>query len=266
MSEIKESKPFIYICSLARTGSTVLAEALTKYPYSFIFRETLLTVEKFNIKQQDELYFSSLGLNMEKIYREWESCLTKNSVFECFYSNLMISFLQHFQQLGIKEIYHTHWRKLFEVIPNIKVIITSRDPRDIYLSLIEMRSHYKDEGWRWRNLELSEMADILMKEFETQKEIASTVDVLIVKYEELCNNYDLLTNIKTYVESSIPVVGDIGIFNSKNPNRVYEYLKHTNKISLKSVNRWKTESDKKALENAYKFAELMSDYRKFFGY
>jgi hypothetical protein len=44
-------------------------------------------------------------------------------------------------QVGIKEIYHEHWQRLFEVIPNIKVIITCRDPRDIYISLIEMRRY-----------------------------------------------------------------------------------------------------------------------------
>ena len=51
------TKPLIYIASLRRTGSTVLSEALTSLPHSFIFREPYLSGGEFRVQDEDATTF-----------------------------------------------------------------------------------------------------------------------------------------------------------------------------------------------------------------
>ena len=53
VSESSQERAFIYIAALRRSGSTVLAEALTSLPYSFIFREPPLGRDRINFKESE---------------------------------------------------------------------------------------------------------------------------------------------------------------------------------------------------------------------
>jgi hypothetical protein len=63
------SRPFIYIAALMRTGSTVLSEALTQLPYAFVFREPHLGKNDFRLKQDDIARFGQKGQKLTAFTR-----------------------------------------------------------------------------------------------------------------------------------------------------------------------------------------------------
>jgi hypothetical protein len=250
-----------------RTGSTVLAEALTQYPYSFIFREPRLLTGDFILKQQDIDVFADLGVNLKEICGNWSGkSLTGEHPIQSFFRDLLPAVLLHYRQIGIKEIYHEQWARLFDAIPDIKVIVTCRDPRDIYISLMEMRRYYKDPDWKWHRMGLSEMVDVVMPEFLRQREIVRTADAIVVKYEDLCTDPEEFARIRKHVATDIPDMGEIGYFNSNYSNRTFEVVKHGRGLSPKSVGRWRYEEDESLLVEALRFADQMKEYREFFQY
>lgn len=66
---MKGEHPFIYVSSLMRTGSTVLSEALTRFPYSFIFREPHLGKNYFALKDLDTELFAERDVDLRRFVR-----------------------------------------------------------------------------------------------------------------------------------------------------------------------------------------------------
>lgn len=129
-------KPFIYIASLRRTGSTVLSEALTLFPHSFIFREPGLSRRTFKIKSKDVDLFLAHGVKLKGRQKEIMKKTSKELVVT-FKKTLLPELLNVVSQVGVKEIHHEHWENLADAFPNMKVIVTGRDPRDIYISVFK---------------------------------------------------------------------------------------------------------------------------------
>lgn len=263
-----DNKPFIYICSTVRTGSTVIMESLTQHPYSFIFVEPSLSSGNFSMKEHEIEMLTSLGIKVKALKKKFKKSKkeTKNAVKS--FSNIYLPEIHnHFSQVGIKEIYHSQWRTLFEEIDNIKVVITVRDPRDMFLSLMEMRKHFKYPSWKWRDLTLEEIAGKILEDFERLKEIREVSDAITVKYEDFVTNPEREHRIiKKHIQSDIPSFGEIGYFIGQSEGRKYEIQKHGGGISSKSVERWKSETDQNTIEELKKFSGLMGEYMDFFNY
>lgn len=246
--------PFIYISSLLRTGSTLLQEMLTKHPYSFIFHEPQFGLNKFknyeiNI-QGLKNYISDLSLLVR--------CHNFKTISEFFKKQNI--------QFGVKEIRNSGWKRYNEFFPEIKYILTGRDPHDIYISAYNVLQRSKS----WKPAFLPFCPEGLYKELEPdmnrQFEIFKTQDCIKVKYEDLCSDPECFNKIKKFVKSPIPDVGDIGAFHSVVPRGKYETNVHHGNLTTKVVNRWEHEKNEELIQQANHFFNLMKDYNNFWGY
>jgi hypothetical protein len=252
-------KPFIYIAALRRTGSKVLSEALSLAPHSFIFLEPKLGSGVFKAKPVEVEVFKKHGIDLPAFQKQLSEAKSKYAV-EYFKEKILPELLKVFKQIGIKEIHHKHWRNVYNAFPNMKVILTARDPRDIYLSLYHKSVERKKEinvGGLFtpKNLALN-----LKEDFEYQMEMFNTTACLKVKYEDFCADSKVLEQIKKFVESDIPEIGMIGQLSK------FDHLVHGYQITDKRVYRWKSEPDKRLLAEAQEVFDNLKDYCKFWDY
>ena len=255
-------KPFIYIASLRRTGSTVLSEALTLAPHSFIFREPRLGSGRFNVKPDNLEFFMKGGIDLQAFQRQISETSPSLAV-KYFKENLFPELTQLFSQIGIKEIQLKQWENIFQIFPDMKIILTGRNQKDIYIS-----HYYRVKNGKGQFMETSPeaVAAHLNEQFQKQLEMYDTADCFKVKYEDLCTNPLVYDEIKSFVCSDIPKIGSVGNFNANNPKRAEEYELHRDCITDKRVNRWQSEKDPELVRNAQRAANLMKAYCKFWEY
>lgn len=138
--------PFIYIASLMRTGSTLISEALTELPHAFIFREPHIGKNTFRYKPDDVERFRQYGFDLEAFlkYRLVFAFFQRRLRFLGYRQDYMVRVFKYrlipqmagtAKQFGVKEIDNRGWQNYHRHFPDMKVILTARDPRDIYLSL-----------------------------------------------------------------------------------------------------------------------------------
>lgn len=259
MKQPRKEKPFIYIASLRRTGSKVLSEALSLLPYSYVFREPRLGSGKFKIRPVDIATFKEHDIELN-LFEEQISRMNRNKTLKYFKGVFMPALLRVSAQIGIKEIHHKNWKNVYRLFPDMKVILTARDPRDIYLSL-----YYKSKD---RNIEINvggdfsshNVAENLEEDFRYQIEMLNTMECFKVRYEDLCTDPSIMTRVKRFVESDIPGIGMIGKL-SKWDHQVHGY-----QITDKRIYRWKNENDRRLLSQAQEVFDNLTDYCKFWGY
>ncbi len=261
-------RPFIYIAGLRRSGSTVLSEALTLLPHSFIFREPRVAENRFSVHDSDAELFMNYGIDLAGFERRWWS--KRKLIPEAFKNELIPQLLPLVGQIGVKEIRHDRWRRLFRLFPGMKVLLTARDPRDIYLSLHDKVKH---GNVTWSGIFSAEgvfcpeaVAEGLNDEFGEQLAMFEAADCLKVKYEDFCAKPAVFEQVKAFVGSAINRVGEVGGFNAANPLRVNEYALHGNNITEQRSQRWKHETGEKLLAEAQRAFDLMPAYCRFWGY
>lgn len=263
------NRPFIYIAGLRRTGSTVLSEALTLLPHCFIFREPRLAEYRFSTHQSDVELFLHYGIDLVDFEQRWRYG-KRDQIIAAFKSELLPQLAAHIAQIGIKEIRNDRWRRLWRFFPDMRVILTGRDPRDIYLSL-----HHKVKygNAKWAGLFTEEglfcpeaVARGLNREFREQKAMFETLPCMKVKYEDLCQRPELVEEVKTFAGCAVAQIGAVGAFNAANPLRVEEYQLHGDRITPQRIQRWREEKDEALLAEAQAAFELMPDYCSFWGY
>lgn len=268
------SAPFVYIASLRRTGSTMFAEALTQFPYSFIFREPALSRNKYNFKDDDVATFREHNIDLDKFANKyvWQIKIhrllrsRRDVMVKALSQVLMPQLNQCVQQIGVKEIRHEGWRKYLRYFPDMKFVLTGRDPRDIYISLYYRLE--KERGRRWKGEFSPEtVAENLLLQFKHQVNMLNAADCMKVKYEDFCTDNQLLEKIKKFVKSPIPGgAGDIGGFLSANPKRQDESSVHGSAITDSRVRRWAQEQNQEIVTQAQKAFDLMPEYNKFWEY
>ena len=259
---------FIYIAGLRRSGSTVLSEALTAMPYSFIFREPRVAENRFSVHASDAELFLQYGIDLLDFERRWWS--KRKLIPEAFKNELLPQLFPLVRQIGIKEIRHDRWQRLFKLFPEMKILLTARDPRDIYLSL---HDKVKNDHVTWSGIFSPEgvfcaeaVAEGLNAEFREQFAMFETADCLKVKYEDLCADPAKFEEAKNFVGSTLGRVGEVGAFNAANPMRHGEYKLHGNAITPRRINRWKDETDETLLAEAQRTFDLMPEYCRFWEY
>lgn len=272
---INHKYPFIYISALMRTGSTVLSEMLTMPPHSFIFREPSFGKNTFAYRPGDIEFWLPYGVDLESMmkYRLILAFFLRRLRFFRFRQDYMVRVLKrilmpgmknHVSQIGVKEIDNRGWQNYFHHFPNMKVIFTGRDPRDIYLS-----AYYK---WRqgtlrrFKTITPTSVANYLNTQFQIQGDIMRATDYICVRYEDLCTLPKIFDEVKIFVNSSIPNRGEIGQFNLLHPERIDEYVYHGNRLTSKNVQRWKRERNVQLSRQAETTFDLMKLYCKFWGY
>jgi hypothetical protein len=265
----------IYICSLPRTGSTILAESLTHWPNCFIHNESLLTTGHYHWLQLDYLPRDWPGTapvraaSQATIAAYIQECSHTSpssiNVFELYKTHFVVPLLEHFGQVGIKELKHVHWRSLIETFPDTKVLVTCRDPRDILASLLHLRTTFRNESWEWANISNERIAEKLLSEFSYQKEIIREANCLVVPYERLCSDPAIFRELAAFVQIDHDSPGNIGCYTVNNPSTNWQIGSHRGKISPNSIGRRLSlpAADQIALS---KFSDLMQEYGQFFGY
>ena len=269
------SRPFVYIASLRRTGSTVLAEALTSFPTSFIFREPELGQGRFNLRPGDAELFAAHGVDLNAFQDQFagrsivRSIRTRvsgrlPSLVPAFKSHVMEPLAGVVSQWGVKEIRHEGWESYFEQFSEIRTILTGRDPRDIYISL-HHRVRQGKGTWKG-SFTPRAVADDLLSEFARQLGMAKRGDCLLIKYEDLCTDPSVVQEALRFVESPLVSPGGVGGFNAENPYRREEAALHGGEITDKRVRRWASETDRQLLDAANETFALMGAYCEFWGY
>ena len=124
--------PFIYICSLMRTGSTFLQEALTDPPHSLILSEPRFNGSVFRFNKEMKQQIRAAGLVVPKNNNERAALEELNNSVG---------------QVCVKEIRNRGWKGYLNSFKdNIRVILIGRDPRDIYISAYGV----KQRGNSWK--------------------------------------------------------------------------------------------------------------------
>jgi len=259
------NSPFIYIASLRRTGSTVLSEALSRLPHAFIFREPGLAQGSFAVKAADRGLFQRHGVDLKQFADSLKSGSGASGAIRAFCDRLLPELYGVVRQVGVKEIFHEGWQAYRETFPNMKVLLTGRDPRDIFLSLADRVQQSGTKRWEGDFTPESVAAD-LNREFAQQQEIRSSCDCLEVRYETFCTDPALFERIKSFCESPIPSIGDVGAFNRSNPKRGGEYELHRDEITGQRIERWRAEPDPALNAAARRMVELMPEYCAHWGY
>jgi len=147
----------------------------------------------------------------------------------------------------------------------MKVILTGRDPRDIYIS-VYYRTRNPDGGISRPRFTPKSLANSLNKEFKKQLEMYKTMRCLTVRYEDFCSDITVMNDILLFSECKIDNHGDIGGFNKNNPQRENENKLHGGEITSKRVARWKNENDKEIIKSAEPVFSLMPEYTEFWEY
>ncbi len=274
--------PFIYIASLPRTGSTVLSEALTRLPYSFVFNEPHLGKNYFALQNYDLESLSQCNFDLRAFLKfrlptafllrrvRWIG-FPQDYMIRVFKDKILSELGSCVMQIGVKEINNKGWENYVRHFKQMKVILTGRDPRDIYISLY---TRWKSGTLHWRrgkiqgNLPFNPqtVADKLNQQFRIQCSLADTSDFLHVRYEDLCQDPSVLSEIKKFVESPIPGSGAIGSFTSRHPRRNHEFRVHGHQITAKQIFRWKRETNQDLLADAHILFDLMPEYCDFWEY
>lgn len=252
-----------------------MAEALTQLPYSFIFREPGLGRNKHNFKSDDIACLREHGVDIEKFVKStlWKVKLnrllrTKRDVMVKAFANRLAPHLAaQVQQFGVKEIRHEGWRRYARAFPEMKIVLTGRDPRDIYISLYYRLN--EERGKRWRGeFEPVAVADDLNRQFRHQVRMHEQFGAFKAKYEDVCTNPALMEQVKQFVDSPIPAgdVGEVGGFLASNPRRAEEHQVHGDQITDKRVRRWAQETDEQLVADAHRAFDLMPEYCEFWEY
>ncbi|MBD3307306.1 hypothetical protein GF339_12770 [candidate division KSB3 bacterium] len=260
-------KPFIYIASLRRTGSSLLRFLLTAPTYAIVFGEPRLHRKKVRIGNSDMSLLVPAGVTIRGL---------KNSVAEheitgfrsptesvaYFKKHVVQEVLKVFPQVGIKEIRHRHWQDILQAFPNTRVVLTGRDPRDIYLSLYYKKLHIKGKPvFNKRTLITPQVvAEDLLHEFSYQQQLFNNAECLKVCYEELCSDPQILQQIKQFTENETPDIGVVGQFKERDKQL------HGAHVTEKSVYRWKTEENQQLAAEAQHVFDLMPEYCAFWEY
>ena len=255
--------PFVYIASLRRSGSTVLSEALTGLPHAYMFREPRLGLGHFSIKRDDQALFASHGVDLKAYSRAFKSA-GPAEVVRRFALDVMPALRQVVSQIGIKEIRSTGWELVAEHFPDMRVLITGRDPRDIYLSL-RQRVESGTAGWN-REVTPSAVADHLLAEYDLQCQMEKALPSLRVSYERLCTEPEVIEQVKAFVASPLPGTGTVSAFNAANPKRAAEAAVHGGSISDRRVDRWRREPDPERAAEAQELFDRMGRYVGDWGY
>lgn len=268
-------RPFIYIAALMRSGSTMLSEALTAWPYSFIFREPDLGKNALATRPGDVEFLKAQGIDIEAFWRQRvrRAFLQRrlravgypqDYMVRAFKDDLLAELDGRVQQVGVKEVHNLGWQNYLKHFPDMRVLLMARDPRDIYISNVHRfrRGILKHK----QRITTEETAAELNAEFRMQLALSQAAPYMKIRYEDLCLQPDLLDAIKAFVDSPIPGMGELGQFIGKHPDRQYEQQLHGQQISAQSVWRWTREPEAPLVAEAQQVFELMPEYCDYWSY
>lgn len=254
------ARPLFLIAALRKTGSTVLSVALTDPPTAFVFREPRLLRGRLALKAKDVERFAGYGVDLASL----ADAPRPSSHAEAggrFVQELLPRVSGAVEQVGIKEIrYSEGWRDALDAFPaDMPIVAIGRDPRDLYVSLY--RGSLVGELARLPSPVTPEsVAADLLSEWRHMRELVEERNALQITYEDLCTDPGVLGRIKAHVGSEVAEAPELGEFRPK------ANVVHGDRITDRRIERWRQEDDPQVVADARRLAELMDDYRRFWGY
>jgi len=228
-----------------KSGSTLLLELLSKGDKSLILCEPRFKGKKFKLNKQMIEQANKIGYT---------------GPHEGDISFIVCELCKHVEQVGVKEIRNKGWESYVSAFNgNIRVIIPTRDYRDIYISAYNQCK--RSRAWvPLYGMSPEGLKKEIFREVVVQHEIKKHAPTLEVKYEELCSDFDAKYNeILEFTESPIKTIGEVGSMHDMLARGEYEVGLHNFDVTTKSVSRWKNETDEKLLEDANIFNDLMNE-------
>jgi hypothetical protein len=236
------NRPFIYIAALRRTGSTLLCRLLNQPTQCYIFREPQISRGSFRPRSCDIDTFAQFGVDLKR-YAGYFGARTflRRGLPEC---------LRVFRQIGVKEIQHRWWKTVVRCLPDARFVITARDPRDIYASVVAQ--HLRD-GKKCPTPR--RIAQNIRKQFRFQLQMQQYAS-LLVRYEDLCSSGDeRLPQICRFVGLPIAAPGPA----TSGPDE-------RETILANSIERWKRIEDAELIKQTNAVFAETTEYCQYWGY
>ena len=120
-------KPFVYVAALRRTGSTMLCEGLTKMPYCVVLNEPNFADKAAIIREHERNLLEEAGIDVEAFLSRW-SGWRRRFIMQGVRRDLVPKLSSVIQQFGVKEIFNDNWTRYQRAFPNMRTILTARDP------------------------------------------------------------------------------------------------------------------------------------------
>lgn len=257
-------RPFLYIAAIRRSGSTVLAEMLTDPPRSFVFREPRLARGVLDIKPGDAELLAPMGVDLHAFARRW-SGVRRRWMVRGFRRELYPLLAARFDQIGVKEISHRRWARYDRAFPGMRIIALARDPRDIYLSVLDRAGKGAGSAAGIAATPEATAAEI-NRQFRYQREMVDRRGAMRVTYEELCTDPGVFDRVREFVGSPLDRPGAPGRFNTASIARADEAALHGGKVTPARVDRWKTEGDPHRRAGAEEVLRLTREFAAYWGY
>ncbi len=249
-------RPFVYIAALRRSGSNLLAEALSRPPLSFCFREPGVARGNLRWKPRDRELLAEHGIDLDALRKDRPE--DRGERLADFCERVLPALGSRLEQVAIKEIKHGGWRDLLERLPDTRIVLTGRDPRDVYLSLHAKRA---DRGIAFQGeLSPAGVSEEILRTFADQRAMLESRDCHRVRYEDLCRDPAAFTALVGFIDSPLPAVGLVGGLNRHNVRA------HGDQITTRSVERWRQAGDARLVAEAQETFERVADYAAFWGY
>ena len=247
------SAPLIYVAATRRTGSTMLAELLSAPPHSFVFREPRLPRGRLRLKPETAQTLAETDLDVRRLSAEMND-LAITAAIERF-RDVALSRDRPIPVIGVKEIRHEGVDEVSRVFTDMRVIVTTRDPRDIYLSLYHKREELQRRGVPWADPEA--LAGDLRTEFGRITTLMQRHEHLAVRYEDLVDDPALIETTRRFAGVRIQGTGLLGRTSSVNRER------HGHEVGTSRCGLWQNEPDGEGLANALAFRDLVPEYADF---
>jgi hypothetical protein len=278
-------RPTVFIAALPRTGSTLLAELLTSLPTSFVFREPGLARGECKIKPDDAERFAPLGIDLNAFAHNAAKPRgvlrrTPSELVSAFASDLLPALRRIVGQIGIKEVDLAGWERYLQHLPDIRVVLLGRDPRDVYLSLADRTKmgfgfageRGSEPGAGGFPIDPERAAAHINGQFTHQRALADRcaadgVPTLKLTYEQLVTDPEIFETVRTFTDSPLTEPGDAGALNATNPRRRHEADLHDGAVTTRRLERWRqlatTDPARGGAEATF---ALLDDYNAFWGY
>jgi hypothetical protein len=249
----------------------VLAELLTDPPRSFVFREPGVARGRYELHPDDADTLRPLGTDPRAFHDRWRGFVRRRIArhaparfVRAFCDELVTPLSARVEQIGVKEIAHDGWERCARAFPGMRVVVLGRDPRDIYLSMLDRRR--KNVGHLTGELTPERAASLLLPEFTRQRAMIDALPSLAITYERLCTDPTAFDDIRAHVDSPLEHPGDAGRFNEANPQRRDEAAIHAGALTTKRTARWRTVEDPDLRAQCRELFDRMRDYAEFWGY
>ena len=238
----------IYIASLRRSGSTLLAGLLSSLPNRFVLPEPRFAVRGFRVDRSYIDLLAEHDVNLLSIKRAWHANRGDDGI-RYFVENALPQFVAAGVEIGIKEIKQAGWRGYLDYFRPIRLITLTRDPRDIYVSVherLEKAPKRRQHAWP-AGFNPETFAEHVVEELTAHQEMSECLGSYALTYERMCAEPAELTRVLKFCGGAPDTLGDPNLFLRQRhwPSsmaREDEIRTTTGYLNTRRIGRWKTAS------------------------